>query len=49
MNRDGQLHLLLSLAYPEHTSKLVSIAYTDGLPLTARQVREMILAQEENE
>lgn len=47
MNRDGQMHMLLRLAYPEQTNKLISIAYTDGLPMTARQVREMILAKEE--
>jgi 2-oxoglutarate ferredoxin oxidoreductase subunit alpha len=47
MNRDGQMHMLLRLAYPEQTSKLLSIAYTDGLPMTAKTVREMILAMEE--
>src|SRR3989337_2295086 len=36
MNRDGQLHQLLTLEYPDLSTKLVSIAYTDGLPLTAR-------------
>ncbi len=47
MNRDGQLHQLLSLDYPAEVSKLHSIAYTDGLPLTARFVRQAIVAQEE--
>lgn len=47
MNRDGQMHALLRLAYPQHTTKLISTAFTDGLPMTARKVREMILAQEE--
>ena len=47
MNRDGQLHQLLTLEYPELSNKLVSVAYTDGLPLTARLVREAILADEE--
>jgi 2-oxoglutarate ferredoxin oxidoreductase subunit alpha len=47
MNRDGQLHQLLSLEYPELVSKLISLAYTDGLPLTARRVRESILAKED--
>jgi 2-oxoglutarate ferredoxin oxidoreductase subunit alpha len=46
MNRDGQLHQLISLAYPEYVHKLRSIAFTDGLPLTASFVREAILAQE---
>lgn len=47
MNRDGQLHQLLTIEYPELTTKLISLAHTDGLPLTARRVRESILAKEE--
>jgi 2-oxoglutarate ferredoxin oxidoreductase subunit alpha len=47
MNRDGQLYQLLTIEYPGMTDRLVSIAYTDGLPLTARRVREMILAKME--
>ena len=46
MNRDGQLHQLLSLEYPKLVNKLVSIAFTDGLPLTARFVVDAIQAQE---
>ena len=46
MNRDGQLHQLMSLEYPEEVLKLKSIAYTDGLPLTASYVRDAILAEE---
>ena len=46
MNRDGQLHQLLTLAYPDQFSKLISIAYLDGLPMTAKRVREAILAKE---
>ncbi len=48
MNRDGQLNQLLTLAFPEHATNLISIAYTDGLPLTARYVRDAILAEEVN-
>jgi 2-oxoglutarate ferredoxin oxidoreductase subunit alpha len=47
MNRDGQLNQLLSVEYPELANKLVSIAFTDGLPLTAQRVREMIFSREE--
>lgn len=47
MNRDGQLHQLLSLDYPQRATNLISIAYLDGLPLTARFVAEAILAKEE--
>ena len=46
MNRDGQLHQLLTTQYPDRAINLISLAYTDGLPMTARQVREGILAQE---
>jgi 2-oxoglutarate ferredoxin oxidoreductase subunit alpha len=48
MNRDGQMRQLLTLAYPEYATRLVSIAHTDGLPLTARRVADAILATEEN-
>ena len=47
MNRDGQMHMILSLAYPERATNLISIAYTDGLPMTASKVRELIMAKEE--
>ncbi len=46
LNRDGQMHQLLSLEYPGMVSRLVSLAYHDGLPLTARRVRQMLLAKE---
>ncbi len=47
MNRDGQLHQLLSLDYPGQATNLVSLAHTDGLPLTANRVCDSILAHEE--
>jgi len=47
MNRDGQMRQLLTLAYPEYATRLVSIAHTDGLPLTARRVADAILTKEE--
>jgi 2-oxoglutarate ferredoxin oxidoreductase subunit alpha len=43
MNRDGQLHKLLSLAYPEAAMRLNSVAFGDGMPASARWVREGIL------
>jgi len=46
MNRDGQLHQLISLGFPEEVMNLKSIAFTDGLPLTARFVREAVMAEE---
>lgn len=47
MNRDGQLHQLLTLEYSDQATKLISLAHTDGLPLTASRVREFILDREE--
>lgn len=46
LNRDGQLHQILKVEYPQHAVKMVSVAHLDGLPLTARWVRESILAKE---
>lgn len=46
MNRDGQLHQLLVLDHPDQAINLISLAHTDGLPLTARRVREAILSKE---
>ncbi|HEX6305285.1 MAG TPA: 2-oxoacid:acceptor oxidoreductase subunit alpha [Anaerolineales bacterium] len=46
MNRDGQLNQLLTLEYPHNSEKFVSLAHLDGLPLTARWVRERIYAKE---
>jgi 2-oxoglutarate ferredoxin oxidoreductase subunit alpha len=46
MNRDGQLRQILSLEYCDCISQLYSVAYTDGLPLTARFVFQAIQSQE---
>lgn len=46
MNRDGQLYQILMLDHPDRCSNLISLAHTDGLPLTARRVREAVIAQE---
>jgi 2-oxoglutarate ferredoxin oxidoreductase subunit alpha len=45
MNRDGQMHQLLTLEYPTQATKLVSVAYGDGMPASAKWVREGILAK----
>ncbi len=42
MNRDGQLHAILQTELPALATKLVSVAYLDGLPLTARWVVEAV-------
>jgi len=43
MNRDGQLHQLLRLAFPEFALKLKSVAFGDGMPASAKWIREGIL------
>lgn len=45
-NRDGQLRQLLVLAYPELATRLRKASHLDGLPLTAKWIRETILSQE---
>jgi len=42
MNRDGQLHQLLSLEYAPVCAKLTSVAHLDGLSMTARFVEDRI-------
>lgn len=46
LNRDGQLNQLLTVAHPSLATNLYSIAYFDGMPITANKVREMILSKE---
>ncbi|HWQ46441.1 MAG TPA: 2-oxoacid:acceptor oxidoreductase subunit alpha [Longilinea sp.] len=46
MNRDGQLCQLLSLEVPTCVSSLRKVAHLDGLPLSARWIKDAILSQE---
>ena len=46
MNRDGQMNQLLKLEYSHCVDKFISLAFLDGLPLTARWIREQINAKE---
>jgi 2-oxoglutarate ferredoxin oxidoreductase subunit alpha len=46
VNRDGQINQILQLEYPEHADKLISIAHCDGLPLSARWIKQAIELQE---
>ena len=46
LNRDGQVHTILRTEMPEMTMKLISLAYLDGMPLTARWVVEALQAKE---
>jgi 2-oxoglutarate ferredoxin oxidoreductase subunit alpha len=48
-NLDGQMHSLVQLHMPADADQIVSIAKCDGLPLTARWIREAVLAQEAKE
>jgi 2-oxoglutarate ferredoxin oxidoreductase subunit alpha len=45
MNRDGQLDQLLKIEYPEQAAKLKSVAFGNGLPASAKWVREGILSK----
>jgi 2-oxoglutarate ferredoxin oxidoreductase subunit alpha len=45
MNRDGQMGQLLSVEYPQQASRFKTVAFGDGLPASAKWVREGILAK----
>lgn len=45
MNRDGQMNQLLTIEYPQIAAKFKSVAFGDGMPASAKWVREGILAQ----
>jgi 2-oxoglutarate/2-oxoacid ferredoxin oxidoreductase subunit alpha len=47
LNRDGQMHQLLSLELPDSVPNLVSLAHLDGMPLTAEWVEAAVKAEEE--
>ncbi len=46
MNRDGQMHKLLSLDFPPLVTKLHSLTKHDGLPIRANWISEAILSSE---
>jgi 2-oxoglutarate/2-oxoacid ferredoxin oxidoreductase subunit alpha len=48
MNRNGQMNELLKIEYPEYGPKFKSVAFGDGLPASAKWVREGILAKYES-
>jgi 2-oxoglutarate ferredoxin oxidoreductase subunit alpha len=48
MNRDGQMYQLLLVEYPHLAGKLTSAAFNDGLPATAKWVKDSILTKEAN-
>jgi 2-oxoglutarate ferredoxin oxidoreductase subunit alpha len=49
MNRDGQMYQLLCVEYPEYAAKFRSAAYQDGLPASAKWIREGVLANIKDE
>lgn len=46
LNRDGQMHQLLSLETPQNATHLISLSHIDGLPLTADWVVKALLVKE---
>jgi len=46
MNRDGQLYENLLIAMPELATRLVSVAYSDGMPPTAKRIMNEIIGKE---
>jgi 2-oxoglutarate/2-oxoacid ferredoxin oxidoreductase subunit alpha len=46
MNRDGQMHQLMKIEYPEQAANLVSLSIIDGLPLTADWVENAVAEKE---
>jgi len=47
MNRDGQMDQILKTEYPQFAPKLKSVAFGDGMPASAKWVREGILGKYE--
>lgn len=47
INRDGQLSQLLTMEFPDIAYKLRKAAHMDGLPLTAKWIKNRILVKEE--
>jgi 2-oxoglutarate ferredoxin oxidoreductase subunit alpha len=47
LNRDGQMHQLLTLEAPQYATRLISLAHIDGLPLTASWLENKLQAHEE--
>lgn len=47
MNRDGQMHNILMTEMPELATKLISVAYLDGMPFTARWLVDTLQEKEQ--
>ena len=46
LNRDGQMHQILTVEMPELAIRLISVAHMDGMPLTSRWIVDQIKARE---
>lgn len=46
-NSDGQMASIIHMEYPKLAHKVTSLAYLDGMPLSARKLTEMILDKEQ--
>jgi 2-oxoglutarate ferredoxin oxidoreductase subunit alpha len=49
LNRDGQLHQIMAIDYCDLTDRLISLAYIDGLPITAKYITESVSSKEEEQ
>ncbi|MEN8172580.1 MAG: 2-oxoacid:acceptor oxidoreductase subunit alpha [Chloroflexota bacterium] len=47
MNRDGQLHGILSLEMPAQATSLIPLLRNDGMPLAATWIKDALLAEEQ--
>ena len=46
LNRDGQLHQILSIDFCDLQERLISLSYVDGLPMTADWIIQSVLTKE---
>jgi len=44
-NRDGQMRQLLCINFPEHATKFISVAHSDGLSLSAQWIVDKVLSE----
>jgi 2-oxoglutarate ferredoxin oxidoreductase subunit alpha len=46
MNHDGQVRMLLQLEVPDQAVKLKSLTHNNGLPISARWIKDAVLDAE---
>lgn len=47
-NMDGQMAMIMRMEWPDLAPKIISVAFSDGLPLSARWLTESIIEREGN-